>query len=101
MSHYKLPKGAKRVGDWKEVACEPFGLEVIFPFGNTVEDITKVTYEAEVTYDNGKFVANGVMVELYRKGNRIYRQAFYGETAHSDAERESGDEISKLLFATA
>lgn len=93
MSYYKLPRGAKRTSEWAEVSSEAY------PTGWAYDEITKVTYEAEVTYDDG-IKANAVMVELYHKGKRVYRQAFYGETADSDAWRESGDALNKLAMAT-
>jgi hypothetical protein len=89
MSYKKLPKGAKLTGKWEEVSAEAI------PTGWSYDEITKVTYQAEVTYNDG-MKAYAVMVELYHDGNRKYRQAFYGETAESDAERESRDELNKL-----
>lgn len=94
MSYYKLPRGAKRTSEWAEVSSE------LFPTGWAYDEITKVTYEAEVTYSDG-IKANAVMVELYHDGKRIYRQAFYGETADSDAQRESSDALNKASLAVA
>jgi hypothetical protein len=87
VSYYKLPRGAKRTSEWAEVSSEAY------PTGWAYDEITKVTYDDGIK-------ANAVMVELYHKGKRVYRQAFYGETADSDAWRESSDALNKLAMAT-
>lgn len=90
MVHYKLPKGAKLTSKWEEVSAEAI------PTGQAFDEITKVTYEATYTYADG-FSAVAQMVEVYYKGKREYRKSFYGETSHSDAEREGSDAVNKLF----
>lgn len=93
MPHYKLPKGAKLTSKWVEVSSEAI------PTGQAFDEITKVTYEATYSYADGCVVFSAVAqtVEVYYKGKRHYRKSFYGETSHSDAEREGSDAVNKLF----
>lgn len=93
MTMKRLPKGAKQVGAWCEVASEGY------PKGYNNE-VTVCYYDADIQYADG-FVGTATMVTIYEAGKRIYKQAFYGETAESDAQRHANDEVSKALYANA
>lgn len=96
MEHKRLPRGAKQVSEWVEVSS------MAYPKGYC-DEVTVCTYEADVAYPNGNmppFVMSAVMVTVYDKGKRIYKQAFYGETAHTDAQRNAQDVVTKALYAT-
>lgn len=90
MEHNKLPKGAKRISEWKETSSNTY------PKGYNGE-ITVCYYEADIAYPEG-FVDPAVMVVVYDNGKQIYKQAFYGETAHSDAQRNGNDAFNKALY---
>jgi len=88
---HKLPKGARATGEWTEVSSEGY------PVGYC-DEVTVVTYERPVTYD-GRYAGFGTRVEVYRHGYCHFAQNYYGETAHSDAQREAGDQVTKLIYA--
>lgn len=87
----KMPRGARATGEWVEVSS------VGYPTGYC-DEVTLVTYEQPVIYDE-RFVAYATRVEVYHQGNCHFAQNYYGETAHSDAEREAGDAVTKLVYA--
>lgn len=93
MEHKRLPRGAKRVSNWVEVSS------YAYPKGWNNE-VTICHYNADVEYADG-FVAPAVMVTVYDDGKCVYKQAFYGETAQTDAERNGNDAVSKALYANA
>lgn len=93
MTMKKLPRGAKQVGAWLEVSSE------CYPKGWNNE-VTVCYYDADIEYADG-IVGVATLVAIYDAGKRIYRQAFYGETADSDARRHAADEVAKALYATA
>lgn len=93
MTMKKLPKGSKQVGAWIEVSSEAY------PKGWNNE-VTVCYYDADIEYADG-IVGTATMVTIYDAGERIYKQAFYGETAESDARRHASDEVSKALYANA
>lgn len=93
MTMKRLPKGAKQVGAWCEVSSDAY------PKGWNNE-VTVCYYEADIQYADG-FVMPATMVAIYDGGACIYKQAFYGETAESDAERHASDEVTKALYANA
>ena len=88
----KLPRGAKRTSDWREVGSN------CYPKGKGRNEVTLVMYEADMVYADGlAMTAN--MVEVYDEGNRVYAQAFYGETSRSDAMRLGMDAVDARLYA--
>lgn len=94
MVHHKLPKGSKQVSKWQEVSAEKRET------GYAFDEITVVTYEADIEYPNGNstaIVMVAQLMEVYYKGKREYRQTFYGEASESDARRETEDAIVKLF----
>jgi hypothetical protein len=91
MEHKRLPKGAKQTSGWVEVSSEAY------PKGYT-DEVTVCYYTANIAYwDN--FTAPAVMVVVYDNGKKTYKQAFYGETADSDARRNASDKVTKLIHA--
>lgn len=108
MTHKKLTKGAKRLSEWHKVSTMPTDkYSMGFQLGS--EQYVFVEYEAaEVEYPNGNstpIVAYATRVTVSRTNGlgltRVYRQAFYGETAEDDARREGNDHANKLLYARA
>lgn len=93
MTLKRMPKGARLTTAWCEVSSEAY------PKGWNNE-VTVCYYEADMTYADG-FVIPATMVTIYDAGKRIYKQAFYGETAEDDARRHASDEVSKALYANA
>lgn len=91
MEHKKLPKGAKQTSEWVETSSEAY------PKGYS-DEVTVCYYQADITYPEG-FTDPAVMVVVYNKGKATYKQAFYGETADSDARRNAGDKVTKLIYA--
>lgn len=108
MSYKKLPKGAKQVTQWaKHTELNTESYDSGYTFGS--QQSVFVEYdEAQIEYPNGNntpILAYATRVSVYRTNGtglkRVYRQAFYGETAEDDARREAGDHVSKLLYAKA
>lgn len=93
MEHKKLPKGAVNTTGWEEVSS------VAYPKGY-FDEVTVCTYHAQTKYPEG-FTDTSVMVVVYDKGKQVYKQAFYGETSHSDAERNARDAVNKALYQNA
>jgi hypothetical protein len=108
MTHKRLPKGAKQVSDWNKSSSMPTEkYSMGYQFGS--EQFVFVEYEeAEVEYPNGNSTpihAYATRVTVSRTNGtgltRVYRQAYYGETADSDARREGNDHVDKTLYARA
>lgn len=88
-----LPRGAKLTTAWCEVSS------YAYPKG-WFNEVTICHYEADMTYADG-MVIPAAMVAVYDDGKCVYKQAFYGETAETDAERHGNDAVSKALYANA
>ena len=93
MVHKRLPRGAKQIGAWCEVSS------YAYPKGWNNE-VTECYYEADIQHADG-FVVPATKVAIYDAGVCIYKQAFYGETADSDARRYASEVIAKALYANA
>jgi hypothetical protein len=91
MEHKRLPRGAKQVSQWVETSSEAY------PKG--YGEVTQCYYNADIAYPEG-FVDPAVMVIVYDNGKQIYKQAFYGETADSDARRNANNATTKAIYAT-
>lgn len=108
MTHKRLPKGAKKVSDWNRISSMPTErYSMGYQFGS--EQYVFVEYDgAEVAYPNGNSTpihAYAIRVTVSRTDGlgltRVYRQAFYGETAEDDARREGNNHVSNILYARA
>lgn len=106
MTHKRLPKGSKMLGKWHRTDYLPTDeYEIGYAFG--APQYVFVEYEvAEVDYNDG-IIANAVRVTVWRTMmpnagvTKVYRQAYYGETAEDDARREGTDHAMKEVYATA
>jgi len=96
MEHKRLPRGAKQVSQWVETRSESYPKG--YNLDNRQGETTLCYYEADIAYPEG-FVATAVKVVAYDNGKKIYSQAFYGETADSDARRNGNDAITKAVYA--
>jgi len=107
MTHKRLPKGSKMIGKWHRTDYLPTDeYEMGYAFG--APQYVYVEYEiAEVEYYGfgTPFIANAVRVTVWRTNGtgltKVYRQAYYGETAEDDARREGTDHAMKERYATA
>jgi len=96
MEHKRLPGGAKRVSEWVETCSEAYPKGNFFNKG----EITVCYYEADIQYPEG-FTDTAITVMVYENGKCAYKQAFYGETADSDARRNGNDQATRLIYASA
>ena len=92
MEHKRLPRGAKRVSEWVETCSEAYTK-------GALGQITVCYYEADIQYPEG-FTDPAVTVMVYENGKCVYKQAFYGETADTDARRNGNDQTTKLIYAS-
>jgi len=109
MTHKRLPKGSKMIGKWHRADYLPTDeYEIGYAFG--APQYVYVEYEiAEVEYYGfgTPFIANAVRVTVWRTMmpnagvTKVYRQAYYGESAEDDARREGTDHAMKEVYATA
>lgn len=109
MTHKRLPRDSKMLGKWHRVDYLPTDTyELGYSFGSP--QYVYVEYEvAEVEYYGfgTPFIANAVRVTVWRTNGagagvtKVYRQAYYGETAEDDARREGTDHATKEVYASA